>query len=237
MSYEVKYPIDFRSGGDTVSQGIWKIIEELKTIYGILNELAGNDLTDEELSSLQTGAIDGQRITGHVGGYISGTQIHEGISGAIINGVISAASIPYGNVTGLTGYIDGKLASIGTGSETVSDKGDGITASNLSADGYAKFNNGLIVQWGVVEVTMPSNASVTRATAEKTFPIKFPTKCFSVSLTPIGATAAYLSSGTTSTTVLQEKFTVIVPTTDSVGASTGLSVNGTVRVYFMAIGV
>ena len=54
-----------------------------------------------------------------------------------------------------------------------SGTGDGITESSLDADGYAKFGNGFIMQWG----------SITNAADHEfdiTFPINFPNECFSV---------------------------------------------------------
>ena len=48
----------------------------------------------------------------------------------------------------------------------------GIVESDLSQNGYAKFANGLIIQWGY------SNGKVT-------FPVKFPTKALNVIVNPL----------------------------------------------------
>lgn len=53
----------------------------------------------------------------------------------------------------------------------------GIVAASLTANGYVKFANGFIIQWG--------NASGRRNTENSTsFPIAFPSTCFTVLLSP-----------------------------------------------------
>ena len=60
--------------------------------------------------------------------------------------------------------------------------GLGITESNLTTNGYVKYGNGLIMQWGI--------QTATSATETVTFPIAFSRKCFNVILTD------YLSTDT-----------------------------------------
>lgn len=55
--------------------------------------------------------------------------------------------------------------------------GGGITAASLSANGYVKFANGLILQWGQA---LSSQSHSTK----NNFPISFPSECYSVVLTP-----------------------------------------------------
>ncbi len=45
-------------------------------------------------------------------------------------------------IDGLTSFVNSKIPA---------SSGDGITSSSLSSNGYAKFNNGLMLQWGVVQ--------------------------------------------------------------------------------------
>ena len=59
--------------------------------------------------------------------------------------------------------------------------GGGITAASLSANGYVKFANGLILQWGCVTKTLNSAQDVSI-----TFPIAFPTECYIVQEQPTG---------------------------------------------------
>ena len=129
MAYDITYPIDFRSGGDSVKAAFSKLIEEVRTIYGILNELAGDDFTDAQRASILaslTGNIDGSRITG--------TLTASKVSGALTN-----ATVASGNVTGLREEITRLIPEA---------SGYGITESEIADTGYVKFANGLIVQWG-----------------------------------------------------------------------------------------
>lgn len=52
------------------------------------------------------------------------------------------------------------------------DDGAYIIAANLAQNGYVKFSNGLILQWGVITCT-------TGKEGEFIFPISFTTKCLS----------------------------------------------------------
>lgn len=67
----------------------------------------------------------------------------------------------------------------------------GIVESDLSQNGYAKFANGLIIQWGY------SNGG------EVTFPIQFPTKVLNVIVSPlvnngdVGGNCWYITTLTT----------------------------------------
>ena len=58
--------------------------------------------------------------------------------------------------------------------------GGGITAASLAANGYVKFANGFIVQWGYVTKTSTGYSSIT-------FPISFPTAAFSFVKSSISA--------------------------------------------------
>lgn len=52
------------------------------------------------------------------------------------------------------------------------DDGAYIVAANLAQNGYVKFSNGLILQWGIITCT-------TGREGEFIFPISFTTKCLS----------------------------------------------------------
>lgn len=65
------------------------------------------------------------------------------------------------------------------------DDGAYIVAALLEQNGYVKFSNGLILQWGVVKGNGVS----------QTFPLAFATRCFAVAVTAnIGSTRAVASS-------------------------------------------
>ena len=68
MGYSVRYPINDKAGGDTVKQAFGKYNAEVTAIYGILNELKGNDLTPSEIDDLKYGSVVGSRITGSIDG-------------------------------------------------------------------------------------------------------------------------------------------------------------------------
>lgn len=65
------------------------------------------------------------------------------------------------------------------------DDGAYIVAALLEQNGYVKFSNGLILQWGVVKGNGVS----------QTFPLAFATRCFAVAVTAnIGSSHAVASS-------------------------------------------
>lgn len=193
MAYDVAYPVDFRSGGDSVKAAFSKLIEEVNTIYGILNELAGDDFTDDQrariLASLTgsiagsriTGSIDGSRITGNVGGSLDGSHLTGTVNAGIVSGELSLATIAAAKVSGLTPFVNRIIDGRATGS----DEG-----SNLTENGYVKLANGLIVQWGS---SNPTESVETWSAFDVTFPQVFPNACYSVMLTVLkSSVAAYL---------------------------------------------
>ncbi len=173
MGYDVVYKVDFRSGGDTVSEAFSKHISEITRIYGILNELKENDLTAAELNALKTGTINGNRVTGTLGGYVDGSHVTGNIAGSQVSGALTNATISSGKVTGLEAFVKGLLP---REEESSSDKGDGITSSSLSQNGYVKYNNGFMLQWGVISLI--NKTGTYRASV--TFPTPFTSNCLAV---------------------------------------------------------
>ncbi|MBQ3446105.1 MAG: hypothetical protein IJG37_00495 [Synergistaceae bacterium] len=169
MGYTVSYPVLFEAGGDTTRDAFNKHIQEIIKMYGILNELSGADISEEELDALKTGEIDTSRLNGNIEmsritGDLDISRVTGNIPGSRISGDISGANISHSRVTGLEAYVKSLIPSEDSG------QNDGITEGQLGASGYAKFGNGLIVQWGTEEV--PS-ADVMRGTVE--FPKAFAT--------------------------------------------------------------
>ena len=62
------------------------------------------------------------------------------------------------------------------------DDGAYIVAANLAQNGYVKFSNGLILQWGVI-VTDEANNDTT-----VWFPIAFPASCYTIVAHHVGDT-------------------------------------------------
>ena len=170
MAYTVGYAINDSANGDTVQEAFSKYKAEAVRIYGYLDELSGKDLTAAELNALKTGSIDGSRVTGTVAGYIDGTHVTGNIAASKVSGALTNATIPNGNVTGLAAFVNGLIAAGQSGGGD--DEGSGIVDASAGSNGYAKFGNGLIVQWGA-----SSEASTVHY---QSFPISFPNACFLV---------------------------------------------------------
>lgn len=219
MAYSAKYPINCNAGGDTVKQAFGKYNAEVTAIYGILNELKSNDLTPSEIEQLKNGSINGSRITGNidgshvtgtVAGFIDGQHVTGNISGNQIIGTIVNAKIPSGQVTGLEQFVKGLI-----GGQEGGGSSSGIASSSLNANGYVKFGNGFMLQWG------NHLQSISTSEYEITFPTAFTQACFNV---VFSASNDGVTMGGSPT----------VPTT------TGFRVKGSsggTRVYFIAIGV
>ena len=85
----------------------------------------------------------------------------------------------------------GAFGIIGDTTFTADEYNAGIVESDLSQNGYAKFANGLIIQWGYSDG------------GEVTFPIQFPTKVLNVIVSPlvnndgIGGNCWYVTTLTT----------------------------------------
>lgn len=194
MAYTEGYTIDTRAGRDTILEAFEKVKAEVTRIYGILNELAGKDITATELNALKTGTIDGSRVTGTVAGYIDGSHVTGNIAASKVSGALTNATIASGKVTGLEAFVKSLLPS-DDGDDT---SGGGITSSSLSSPGYAKFGNGLIIQWGTSTV---EKSSASDQGAFISFPTSFSSSCFSVIVSVSNLDNAYSFSdvGTTAT--------------------------------------
>lgn len=214
MAYDVGYKVDFRSGGDTVSEAFSKHISEFVRVYGILNELKENDLTPQEIAQLKYGTINGSRITGtlagnvdgsHITGKIDGGQLTGEVEAGLVRGELTNATIDSGKVNRLEAFV--KEVIDGYGGENY-----GITESQLGAKGYVKFGNGLMLQWGEEWTTVHGGGEVYTVTFSKEFPLT----CFNVML-----------CGSTSVTV------------DGDISTTGFNVGipNNCRIYYLAIGM
>lgn len=122
-------------------------------------------------------------------GTLTAANIHVNVDtfvgGALqVNGAVSANS--------LTLTTDLAVTDGGTGASTASGAFSNIVkeSSNLVADGYIKYIDGLIEQWGTVTIALNSEAVV--------FPLAFASSVFTVILTPTQQDTVWVTSaGTT----------------------------------------
>lgn len=181
--FDVAYPVAFRSGGDTTRVAFGKHIQEIKRIYGILNALDAEKLSASDLNGMLDGFkpkltfddISGTLNLSRTTGSLDGSRISGQIAASKIYGNLSNANIDAGRVNGLSALIKSLIPAS-------SGEGEGITDIKKQENGYAIFNNGLIIQWGI---TPKGSGYIGHAN----FPKKFPNKCFTV----IGST--YLEDG------------------------------------------
>ena len=195
---KVVYPVDFWSGGDTTRDAFHKHIQEIEKIYSYLQALDAGKVSADDMS----GSL--ANINTALKNHIDSTNPHpkwkpsfSDISGTLdaskVVGKLTNATIDASKVEGLESYVNGKIPE---------SKGDGIVESKVSllGAGYAKFGNGLILQWG--------RASITRDKFNEqphsiTFPLEFAEKCYIVTA---GTEAEIDDSNTSSVdTVIQVK--------------------------------
>ena len=167
--FEVMYPVAFYSGGDTTREAFNKHIQEIERIYGALNALNAAAVSSDDVGT----SID-SKIKAHIDSpnphpkwkpSLSFSDITGNLDGSRITGKLTNAEIDAGKVNGLKDLI----------TTTAPDKGDGITGSNIKDNGYVKFNNGLIIQWGAIY-----SENFNEGLRKASFPTNFATSCFNV---------------------------------------------------------
>ena len=187
--FSVGFPVNFSSGGDTTKKAFKKHIDEITRIYGYLNALDAGKVSASDVSGL-SGSISGvsSQLTAHINSStphpnwkptLSSLDGNLDVSRITGNWPLSKTSgtLDASKVSGLDAAITAKIPA---------SSGDGITDSTLNTNGYVKFKNGLIIQWGV-------HKAVSGAWEHSvTFPIPFPNTCYTVVATcfPNEGTAA-----------------------------------------------
>ncbi len=171
------YPVNFRSGGDTTRDAFGKHIQEIKRIYGCLN-------------ALDSGKVSANDVNGSIGNINTALQKHidstnphpnykpslsfSDISGTLdaskVVGKLTNATIDASRVNGLTSQIDSRIPATG----------DGITSSVIDGNGWVKFKNDLIIQWGRVRITPDEYNAAPEAAHAVTFSKAFSDSCFIV---------------------------------------------------------
>lgn len=179
--YKEQYTVNFKSGGDLTKDAFWKHIQEIHRIYGILNDLDANSVDSAAVTKAIDDAINKLKSTwkpsltfNDISGTLDGSRLSGNISAALIKGALTNATIPSGNVTGLEGFVNGKISAI----PTPPDKGDGLSRCTIgtrtSPSGYGVFKNGLIMEWG------RSTFEATEHKGHINFSLPFPNACLLV---------------------------------------------------------
>ena len=227
--FEVMYPVAFYSGGDTTREAFNKHIQEIERIYGALNALNAAAVSSDDVGT----SID-SKIKAHIDSTnphpnwkpsLSFSDITGNLDASRVHGELTNATIDAGKVNGLKDFI----------TTTAPNKGDGITGSNIKDNGYVKFNNGLIIQWGNNYADKTGDS----ATITVNFPIPFSSSCFAVSLSTRLDTHSGLADVWAE--LLQDKVTKtgfsyqFQYTTDSYAGMGGFS--GKIGVSYIAIGI
>ena len=172
-----QFPVAFYSGGDTTRNAFNKHIQEIHRIYGLISDIDADKVSASDLNSTLG------NFSSQLQSHINSTNPHPNwkpslkfsditgtLDGSRITGTLTNAYIDATHVNNLKSFINNNV--------TIPNKGDGITGSNLGNDGYIKFNNGLIVQWGKTADQhdyVDPNTGITH-----NFTTPFPSQCFTV---------------------------------------------------------
>lgn len=142
VPYTVQYPVRFYSGGDTVSEAVYKHIQEFESLYGKLTDLntrkANSTDVDGQLNDLKT------EIEGDLADHINSTDPHPNLTFAKIGGTVSDSQI--GSVS--SSKISGTFST-----DKISKLKDFVQSSVIPLGtlnkkrGYMKFSNGFTLQW------------------------------------------------------------------------------------------
>ena len=137
--FNVGYPVNFKSGGDTTRDAFGKHIQEIERIYGYLNALDAGKVSASDVSGL-SGSVSNlsTALTNHINSTNPHPNWKPSVSWSDLTGTKPNLASFSGNLD--ASRIDNLPSSGGNG--------DGITESSLSNNGYAKFGNGLILHWG-----------------------------------------------------------------------------------------
>ena len=172
--WTVGFPVKFYSGGDTTREAFGKHIQEIERIYGYLNLLNSSKVEAGDISTAITNAITNLKNTWKpklVFGDIDGD-----LPAYRVSGDLTKATIDKDRVNGLKAYVDGKISEI----PAPENKGDGITKSNLSGEGFVRFANGFEIKWGQSASFSQSSSLPSGAV---TFSNAF-TTCYAVTIAP-----------------------------------------------------
>lgn len=163
--FDVAFPVNFYSNGDTTKDAFYKHIQEIKRIYGIINAVNADKLSADEYAERLQRHIDDTNPHPNYKPSLSFSDISGDLAGSRIIGELTRATISKDKVTGLQSFVTSLIPA------APPDKGDGIVDLQKSQSGFVKFNNGLIVQWGI---------SDDHGIRRQDFHFPFPTVCYVV---------------------------------------------------------
>lgn len=176
--YSAAFPVNFTSNGDTTRDAFKKHMDEISRIYGLLTDFDKDIASAESTSGALSAHISSSNphpnwkpsySFSDITGNLPMSRVSGDLDASRVVGALNRATIDYSKVIGLSAFVDGKVPT---------DKGDGVTEKNLSENGYMKFNNGLMLQWGKTkyqyEYVHPSTEN------EATFGKAFTSSCYGV---------------------------------------------------------
>lgn len=185
--FEIGYPVAFRTGGDTTRDAFEKHIHEIEKIYGILNALDNGKVSSDDLdklgNDLESALQDHINSTNphpkwkisfdDLTGQLDGSKLKGKINAALVYGLLSNANIDASHVNNLQSFVENLIPPSG-------GTGDGITEKDLKDNGYVKFANGFIVQWGTHTATGGTGFDTSASGGTISFPTAFSSKCFAL---------------------------------------------------------
>ena len=173
--FSVKYPVNFRSGGDTTKDAFWKHIQEIERIYGLLTAIDAAAASSDSIS----GAISGE-LQQHINSTNPHPNWKPSLSFDDITGNLAASRVR-GNLTNAT--IDAsRVNGLADKIPSVPDLQNVFPSVNIQENGYIKFINGFMLQWGKGKEMSREEFSGTQT---ENFPIGFENDCLGVFVTGI----------------------------------------------------
>ena len=141
--FDVAFPVNFYSGGDTTKDAFGKHIQEIERIYGIINALNADKLSASEFTTRLQNHIDDTNPhpnleLDNTKGNLPFSRITGNLDGSRITGEITNATINYAKINGLSGYVSSQIPS-----------NAGITYQHTGVNGlWMRFPGGPMMQWG-----------------------------------------------------------------------------------------
>ena len=190
-NYSPAFPVNYSPNGDTTAAAFWKHIQEILRIYSLLEYMDESKIGSGEVNSFLQEHINSSNPHPNWKPKIDGSQITGRIDASLVYGNLVNANIHYSRVTDLQQYIQSIVGgAIGSIPPPV-DKGDGIVSTSLNGNGFVKFKNGFIIQWGSSE----QKPSGYEGKVTCNFPVAFPGQCLNVLLgTGISTASEYANT-------------------------------------------
>lgn len=175
-----------------------------------------------------TGALTATAFNGAVGTVTPSTGAFTTLTstGGALNGTIGGTTPSTGAFTAITLSTPLTVAQGGTGASTAAAAfaNIAVAASSLATTGYVKLTNGLLLQWGQFTTLTSVDAAATI-----TFPLVFPTACFTFVCSPVVNTYG----STTDSWLIQQGVASVTSATVYVAASANAA---QLKVNWFAVG-